>query len=72
MSESVYKVIEVVGTSPESWEKAAAAAVAAAAKSLDDLRIAEVTDLDMNIGEGGEVVAYRAKVKVSFKYRSDD
>ena len=72
MSESVYKVIELVGTSPDSWEKAAAAAVAVAAKSLHDLRIAEIADLDMHIGEDGEVVAYRAKVKISFKYRSDD
>jgi flavin-binding protein dodecin len=72
VSESVYKVIELVGTSPESWDKAAAAAVAVAAKSLHDLRIADVTDLDMHIGEDGEVMAYRAKVKVSFKYRGDD
>ncbi len=72
MAESVYKVIELVGTSPESWEKAAAAAVAVAAKSLQDLRIAEIAHLDMHIGEHGEVVAYRAKVKISFKYRSDD
>jgi hypothetical protein len=72
VSESVYKVIELVGTSPESWEKAAAAAVEVAAKSLEDLRIAEIADLDMHIGEQGEIVAYRAKVKVSFKFRSDD
>ena len=73
MPESVYKVIELVGTSPESWEKAAAAAaVEAAAKSLQDLRIAEIADLDMHIGEQGEVVAYRAKVKISFKFRADD
>jgi flavin-binding protein dodecin len=72
MSESVYKVIELVGTSPESWEKAAAAAVAVAGKSLQDLRIAEIAHLDMNLGEDGEIVAYRAKVKVSFKFRSDD
>ena len=67
MSESVYKVIELVGTSPESWEKAAAVAVERAAQSLRDLRIAEVVDLDMQL-EGGKVVLYRAKVKVSFKY----
>ena len=67
MSESVYKVIELVGTSPDSWEKAAAAAVETAAKSIRDLRIAEVTDLDVQI-EDGKVSAYRAKVKVSFKY----
>jgi len=72
VSESVYKVIELVGTSSESWEKAAAAAVEVAAKSLQDLRIAEIAHLDMQIGEHGEVVAYRAKVKISFKFRSDD
>jgi len=71
MSESVYKVIELVGTSTESWEKAAAAAVETAAKSLRDLRIAEVIELDMQL-EDGEVRAYRAKVKVSFKYQTDD
>jgi dodecin len=65
--ESVYKVIELVGTSTESWEKAAAAAVEKAAGSLRDLRIAEVAELDLQI-EGGAVKAYRAKVKVSFKY----
>jgi len=67
MAESVYKVIELVGTSTESWEKAATAAVAKASKSLRDLRIAEVSELDMQL-EGGKVRAYRAKVKVSFKY----
>jgi flavin-binding protein dodecin len=67
MAESVYKVIELVGTSTESWEKAAAAAVNLAAKSLRDLRVAEVTTLDMHL-ENGKVRAYRAKVKVSFKY----
>ena len=72
MPESVYKVIELVGTSPDSWEKAAAAAVDLAAKSLQDLRIAEISDLDMHIGEQGDVIAYRAKVKISFKFRSDD
>lgn len=71
MAESVYKVIELIGKSPESWEKAAAAAVAVAAKSLRDLRIAEVSDLDMQIGEDGQVLAYRAKVHVSFKYRTE-
>lgn len=70
MAESVYKVIELVGTSTESWEKAAAAAVATAAKSLKDLRIAEVTEQDMQI-ENGKVSAYRVKLKVSFKYQSD-
>ena len=67
MAESVYKVIELVGTSTESWEKAAAAAVKRAAQSLRDLRIAEVVELDMQI-EDGKVYAYRAKIKVSFKY----
>jgi hypothetical protein len=67
MAESVYKVIELVGTSTESWEKAANAAVSRASKSLRDLRIAEVSQLDMQI-EGGKIRAYRAKVKVSFKY----
>lgn len=67
MAESVYKVIELVGTSTESWEKAAAAAVQRAGKSLRELRIAEVAELDMQISEG-KVAAYRAKVKVSFKY----
>jgi dodecin len=70
MTESVYKVIELVGSSTESWEKAAAAAVATAAKSLKDLRIAEVVELDMQL-ENGKISAYRAKVKVSFKYQSD-
>ncbi len=67
MAESVYKVIELVGTSSESWEKAAAAAVERASQSLRDLRIAEVVEMDMQI-ESGKVLAYRAKVKVSFKY----
>ena len=71
MAESVYKVIELVGTSTESWEKAAAAAVATASKSLRDLRIAEITHLDMQL-EKGKVRAYRAKVKVSFKYQAGD
>ena len=67
MAESVYKVIELVGTSTESWEKAAAAAVERASKSLQDLRIAEVVELDMQL-EGGKVHFYRAKVKLSFKF----
>ena len=67
MVESVYKVIELVGTSTESWEKAAAAAVELAAQSLRDLRVAEVVELDMQIDDG-KVIAYRAKVKGSFKY----
>jgi flavin-binding protein dodecin len=69
MSESVYKVIELVGTSTESWEKAATAAVSLASKSLRDLRVAEISALDMQI-ENGKIKAYRAKVKVSFKYQS--
>ncbi len=67
MTESVYKVIELVGTSPESWEKAAKAAVDLAARSLRDLRIAEVVEQDIVI-ENGQVAAYRTKVKLSFKY----
>ena len=67
MTESVYKIVELVGTSTESWEKAASAAISKAAKSLRDLRIAEVTTLDMQI-EDGKVQSYRAKVKVSFKF----
>ena len=70
MTESVYKVIELVGTSPDSWEKAAAAAVKQAAKSLRDLRVAEISELDMTLKDG-KIEAYRAKVKVSFKYESD-
>jgi flavin-binding protein dodecin len=67
MTDSVYKIITLVGTSTESWEEAAAAAVEQASKTLRDLRIAEVEELDMNI-ENGKVAAYRAKVRVSFKY----
>lgn len=70
MSEHMYKVIELVGTSPDSWEKAAAVAVEEAAKHLKDLRIGEVTEMDMQISEG-KVVAYRTKVKVSFKYHPE-
>lgn len=71
MAESVYKIIELVGTSTESWEKAAAAAVALASQSLRELRIAEVSELDLQI-EGGQVRAYRAKVKISFKYEGGE
>lgn len=67
MAESVYKVIELVGTSTESWEKAAKAAVERAAESLRDLRIAEVVEQDLQI-QDGKVELYRAKVKLSFKY----
>jgi flavin-binding protein dodecin len=69
MAESVYKVIELVGTSSESWEKAASAAVTRDSKTLRDLRVAEVGQLDMVI-EKGKVKAFRAKVKVSFKFES--
>ena len=67
MSEHLYKVVELVGTSPESWERAAATAIEVAAKHLKDLRIGEVTEMDVQISEG-KIVAYRTKVKVSFKY----
>ena len=68
MAESVYKVIELVGTSTESWEKAAGAAVSKAGKSLRDLRVAEVVELDMVLKANGKVESYRAKIKVSFKF----
>jgi flavin-binding protein dodecin len=71
VAESVYKVIELVGTSSDSWEKAAAAAVAQAGRSLRDLRVAEISELDLTI-EDGKVASYRAKVKVSFKYEGGD
>ncbi len=71
MAESVYKFIELVGTSDDSWEKAATAAVERAGKSLKDLRIAEVTELDLQMEEG-KVKSYRAKVKVSFKYHDEE
>ncbi|HTO97901.1 MAG TPA: dodecin family protein [Myxococcales bacterium] len=71
MAESVYKIIELVGTSTESWEKAATAAVKQASKSLRDMRVAEIKELDLVIEEG-KVTAYRAKVKVSFKYSGGD
>jgi len=71
MGNSVYKMIELVGTSTESWEKAAQVAISTAAQSLRELRIAEVVELDMQI-EDGEVVAYRAKVKLSFKFQPDE
>ena len=69
MSESVYKFIEIAGSSTESWEKAAVAAVETAARSLNDLRVAEVLEQDMTI-ENGKVSAYRVKLKVSFKYKT--
>jgi flavin-binding protein dodecin len=71
MSDSVYKIITLVGTSPDSWEKAAAAAVEQAARSLQDLRIAEVEELDMQI-DNGNIISYRAKVRVSFKYHGKE
>jgi hypothetical protein len=67
MSNSVYKVIELVGTSEQSWEDAAKKAVETAGKSLKNLRIAEIKNLDMRV-EGGKVIAYRARVNLSFKY----
>lgn len=67
MSDSVYKIVTLVGTSPESWEKAAAAAVEKASKSLRDLRIAEIEELDMQIDKG-KIINFRAKVRLSFKY----
>jgi flavin-binding protein dodecin len=71
MPESVYKIIEVVGSSEESWEDAARKAVETAGKSLKDLRVAEVADLDMKVEEG-KVTAFRARVKISFKYHDED
>ena len=68
MADSVYKVIELVGTSSESWEKAAANAVEQAAKTLRDLRVAEIVELDMQLDGKGKVEAYRAKVNISFKF----
>lgn len=70
-ADSVYKVIEVIGTSTQSWEKAAASAVEMAAKSLRDLRVAEVVEMDMQI-DNGKVLAYRTKIKLSFKYEKED
>ena len=70
MAESVYKIVELVGSSEKSWEDAAKTAVDKAAKSLRDLRVAEVGKLDMKV-EDGKVVAYRARVKLSFKYEGD-
>lgn len=71
MAESVYKVIELVGSSEKSWEDAAKNAVEMAGQSLEDLRIAEVTQVDLKI-EDGKVAAYRARVKVSFKYHGKE
>ena len=71
MGTSVYKVIELVGSSSESWEEAAKAAVKMASKSIRDLRIAEVVEQDMHL-EDGKIKAYRTKIRVSFKYHNDD
>jgi flavin-binding protein dodecin len=71
MPNSVYKIITLVGTNTESWEKAATSAVETAAKTLKDLRIAEIEELDMQI-ENGKVINYRAKVRVSFKYHGKE
>ena len=68
MEESVYRVIEVIGTSPTSWEEAARMAVETAGTTLEDLRVAEIVELDMRL-QDNKVMAYRAKVKISFKYR---
>ena len=70
MAESVYKVIELIGTSKDSWDKAAAAAILRAGESLRDLRVAEVVQLDLQLDDKGKVEAYRAKMKVSFKYEA--
>jgi len=70
MDGSIYKIIEVVGTSKNSWEEAAKNAVETAAKTLEDLRIAEVVKLDMTIDKG-KVTSYRARVNISFKYREE-
>ena len=69
MADSVYKVIELVGSSPSSWEEAAKNAVEKAGQTLRDLRVAEVSKLDMKV-EDGKIVAYRAKVSISFKYET--
>jgi flavin-binding protein dodecin len=71
MTESVYKVIELIGTSSESWEKAAAAAVERASKTLRELRVAEVVELDLQLDAKGKIEAYRAKLNVSFKFEGD-
>lgn len=70
MPNSVYKIVEVVGSSPDSWEKAAQIAVETAAKTLRDLRVAEVEKLDLHI-ENGRIAAFRVRVKLSFKYVSE-
>lgn len=69
---SVYRVIDLVGTSTESWEDAAADALATAGKSLRDLRVAEVQKLDVTVGEGGKIELFRARLQLSFKYEGGD
>ncbi|MGZ4666833.1 MAG: dodecin family protein [Frankiaceae bacterium] len=71
MAETVYEIVEIVGTSTESWEKAAQAAITTAGKSLRELRIAEISELDIQL-ENGAIRAYRAKIKLSFKYEGAD
>jgi dodecin len=71
MSSSVYKVITIIGSSPESWEKAAATAISQAAKSLEDLRIAEVEEMDLQL-DGGRIAAYRVKLRLSFRYHTEE
>ena len=71
MENSVYKIITLVGTSPDSWEKAASKAIERASKTLEDLRIAEIEELDMEI-DNGKVIKYRAKIRVSFKYHGTE
>ncbi len=71
MPDSVYKVIELIGSSSESWEQAAEAAIATASKSLRDMRVAEITDFDLQL-EDGKIRSYRTKIKVSFKYKTED
>ena len=71
MAESVYKVIELIGTSTDSWEKAASAAIERAAETLRDLRVAEVVEQDVVISDNGKVESYRVKLKVSFKYEDN-
>jgi dodecin len=71
MGDSVYKIIELIGTSPDSWEKAAAVAIETASKTLRDLRIAEIVEQDMQI-DNGKIINYRAKVRISFKYEGKD
>jgi len=71
MPDSTYKIVEIVGTSPNSWEEAAKAAVDAAGKSIKDLRVAEVVKLDMTV-EGGNIINFRTRVNLSFKYHVED